>query len=210
MKNQHLKSTLTIAIAAMLMFAFNSDVKAQSKKKSKFKGERAAFHKGSNSLYLGLGVGIGYGYYGDISTLPAFFMAYDHGIIDNAGPGNIGLGGIIAVKAATYKYSAGGYKAVWRNYLIGVRGTWHLTALADKNNRFDPYAGVTVGARISTYEDTYYKVNPAYTNPYDDQRVSPIGGAFIGAKYNFARSVGVFAEAGYDISLFRAGLSFNF
>jgi len=203
--NRFNAAILTLAVVIWM----GTEATAQSKK-SKFKGEHAAFHKGSNALYLGLGVGIGYGYYGDINTLPAFLIAFDHGIVDNVGPGNIGLGGILAVKAATYNYSTGGYRAIWRNYLIGLRGTWHLTVLADKNNRFDPYAGVTIGARISSYEDSYYNLNPAYTNPYNDRRVAPIGGGFIGLKYNFARSAGVFAEAGYDISLFRAGLSINF
>ncbi|MES1223214.1 MAG: hypothetical protein ABUT20_47410, partial [Bacteroidota bacterium] len=81
--------------------------------------------------------------------------------------------------------------------------TYHLTVLKDKNNKFDPYAGVTLGARIYQYKNSY-------GSSYTDNSVYPTFGAFVGAKYNFAKSFGAFAELGYDISFARIGVCFNF
>lgn len=208
MKKVSFKIVKTLIASAILLLIGTNAYSQKSKKK--ISPSQTAFHKGSNTLGLGLGAGVGYNYYGDITSLPAFFVSFDHGIIDNAGPGNIGIGGIVAMKYASYKYTSGGYKAVWRNYIVGARGTWHLTLLADKNNKFDPYGGVTLGLRFTSHDDTYYNLNPTFYPPYAYKSVYPIAGAFVGAKYNFAKAVGVFAELGYDISFFRAGLNFNF
>ena len=83
------------------------------------------------------------------------------------------------------------------------------TILSKKNNKFDPYGGVTVGLRIATYNDTYYSSN-YYNDPYSYNSVYPIVGAFVGAKYNFEKNFGAFAELGYDISFLRAGICLNF
>jgi len=168
---------------------------------SQSSASNAPFVKGSKTLGLSAGFGIGYNYISGYSGLPAFALTYDQGFFENIGPGNIGIGGIIAIKTAHYKYS-GGSKATWNNYFVGVRGTYHLTILADRNNKFDPYAGITVGARIYRYNDNY--------SHYTDNSVYPVAGAFVGAKYNFASIFGAFAELGYDISFARAGICFNF
>ena len=92
--------------AYLLCFVFFSN-KGFAQKKYNTSTE-PPFHKGSNTVGLGLGLGIDYDYYGDITSPPAFFASYDHGIINNLGPGNLGVGGIIALKAASYKYASGG------------------------------------------------------------------------------------------------------
>ncbi len=138
-------------------------------------------------------------------------MSYHHGLIEKVGPGSIGIGGVIGFKSATYKYKYnfnGGnnnYKDTYTNFIIGVRGTYHLTLLANKNNKFDPYGGVTVGFRI--FDHNYGGPD---LNPYNYNSVYPIAGLFVGAKYNFVPNFGVFAELGYDISLIRVGINFNF
>jgi hypothetical protein len=171
----------------------------------KWESSGAPFVKGSKSLGVSAGAGIEYGYYGDYNTLPALAITYDQGIINNVGPGTIGVGGIAAVKTAWYNYKSTGNRARWNNYFIGVRGTYHLTLLKDKNNKFDPYAGVTAGVRVMDYKDDAYE-----TNPHDYNKVNSVVGAFIGAKYNFVPSFGAFAEVGYDISYARIGIAANF
>ena len=168
---------------------------------SQSSGTGAPFVKGSKSLGLSAGFGIGYNYISGYSGLPVLALTYDQGFFENAGPGNIGIGAIVALKTAHYNYS-GGHRAVWKNYFVGIRGTYHLTILADKNNKFDPYAGVTLGVRIYRYDDTY--------SSYANHSLYPVAGAFVGAKYNFARNIGAFAELGYDISFARIGISLNF
>src|SRR5690606_27342499 len=107
-------------------------------------------------------------------------------------------------KSANYKHPGGIHKANWTNVFVGVRGTYHLTLLKDKNNKFDPYGGVTLGMRFLSHKDSNPLTNPAYNRAY------PIGGLFVGARYKFTPNFGVFAEAGYDVSFLRAGLAFSF
>ncbi len=179
-------------------------------KNKKDSGVKPAFDKGSKTLgiFMGIGRNYDYSYYSDIDQIPAFGLIYDQGIVGNAGPGTVGIGGMLAYKGASYKYANGKYKATWSNYILAVRGTYHLTILKDKNNKFDPYAGVMFGLRINSYRDTYYN-NLGY-NPYSYGSVTPVSGFFVGAKYNFAKNIGAFTELGYDISFFRIGLNFNF
>jgi hypothetical protein len=196
---------------AILVAVFSLSVISAFAQKGSSSSSETPFHKGSNTIALGVGIGnnynyySGYSYYTGIVSPPTFLLSFDHGIKDDLGPGNLGIGGIIAMKSATYKYSSGGKKATWKNYIIGVRATYHLTLLADKNNKFDPYAGLTAGVRINTYKDSYYT---SYS--VDDNTVYPVVGVFVGAKYNFAKNFGAFVEAGYDFAFLRGGINFNF
>lgn len=164
------------------------------------------FDKGTKSFSLGIGVGREYDYYGsyyysNYIPTPTVYLIYDQGIIEDVGPGNIGIGGVLAFKNSHYKYGNGD-RATWSNVIIGIRGTYHLTLLRDKNARFDPYGGVTTGVRIFRYRDRFY--DESYGTIY------PVVGLFVGAKYNFTKNIGAFAELGYDISFLRGGLSFSF
>ena len=172
---------------------------ANAQKKSK-NGD-APFGKGDNTIGLFAGLPIGWDdYLSGYTPMPSLGVIFDHGIIDDLGPGNLGVGGVVALNSAKGNYSNG--SATSRNFIIAIRGTYHLTILADRNNKFDPYAGVTAGLRIYEYKNTYLN---ATTNS-----VNPVLGAFVGAKYNFASSFGAFAEVGYDISFVRGGICFNF
>lgn len=169
---------------------------------------KPAFDKGSNTIGLFVGGGVSYGYYGNVTETPALGVLFDHGLLSEIGPGTIGIGGVIAFKSSNYLYNSGNYKATWTNIVVGVRGTYHLTLLKEKNNKFDPYAGVTAGLRILRYKDTYYSA--VGVSPYDYPGAYPVIGGFVGAKYNFAKHFGAFAELGYDISYARIGLNLNF
>ena len=174
-----------------------------------------AFDKGDNTIGISIGAGVNYAYYSNAVSYPALTLYYDHGTFGDIGPGTIGIGGIVGYKAEHYTYPDyyGDYTASWSHIIIAARGTYHLTILKDKNNKFDPYAGIVLGVRINNYNDTY---NDYYYNTYHyyyytrDHSADAVKGVFIGAKYNFAKYVGVFAELGYDISIVRVGLNFNF
>ncbi len=172
-----------------------------------------AFGKGDNTIGISMGLGgsygssvYGYGYNYSKVNLPAIALIYDHGFFGDVGPGTIGIGAYIGYKYS-YLTNYGKYDANWTDLVIGIRGTYHLTILKDKNNKFDPYAGVLAGVRSHSYKNTYYD----YDNTrYDRSRAYPATGVFVGAKYNFAKFFGAFAEVGYDISIIRVGLNFNF
>ena len=102
-------------------------------------GGDAPFAKGSKTIGLSIGAGVDYGYGtyygGNYSNHPAIAVSYDQGIIDNVGPGNIGIGGVIGFKTATYKYSyyyvnTGNltYKDTYTNFIIGVRAVADMVA----------------------------------------------------------------------------------
>lgn len=172
-----------------------------------------AFDKGDNTIGLAIGVGAnhhssvrGYGYDYSYVDWPAFLVTFDHGTFGDVGPGTIGIGGMLGYKYA-YLNNYGDYEASWTDVVIGARGTYHLTILKDKNNHFDPYAGVLLGMRIQTYRNTYYDY---YDDHYDSGGVFPATGVFVGAKYNFTKAFGAFAEVGYDVSVLRIGINFNF
>ncbi len=172
-------------------------------------GAEPAFDKGSNVIGLGIGMGVDYanysGYYGSSTVSPTLYLSYDHGFFAEVGPGTIGIGGVLAYKSSTSKYLT--YKSKYSSTIIGLRGTYHLTLLKDKNNKFDPYAGVTFGLRFNNYKDPY---SDYYNYSYSYNRVNPVAGVFVGAHYNFVPNFGVHAELGYDISFFRVGVNFNF
>jgi hypothetical protein len=209
MKKINLSITLKlISVASIITVCLITNSFAQ--------GGGPPFVKGSKTIGLALGAGVNYGYvtsYGGryVNSLPAFAIIYDQGIINDVGPGTIGIGGIAGIKTAHYNYyyyynpnNNGNYKKTWTNIIFGLRATYHLTLLKDKNNKFDPYGGVMLGFRILDYKN-----NDAFDN-YNYNTFYPIGGAFVGAKYNFTQNFGVFAELGYDISLVKIGINFNF
>jgi hypothetical protein len=195
-------TTCALALAATSVFAQKKDVKEKS--------SETPFHKGSSTIALGIGLGgVSYNYYGSVNRMPAGVLYFDHGIKDNLGPGNLGIGGLVGYTSARYKYSSGGYKATWTNVVVAVRATWHLTILADKNNKFDPYGGAMAGVRVFGYNDSYYE-DLGLTNPYSYNSVYPTYGLFVGAKYNFSPNFGAWSELGYDIAFLKLGLNFNF
>jgi hypothetical protein len=200
MKNTIFNNEKFYACFALIMISITLPLYSQD--------NEPAFKKGSKTIGFAAGFGVEYGYYSGYRTLPAFTVIYDQGFFEDVGPGTIGIGGMVGVKTAHFNYATGGYKSKWNNYIIGVRGTYHLTILKDKNNSFDPYAGIMLGIRIYRYKDTYY--DSFGNNPYSYRNLYFVQGAFIGAKYNFTNNFGVFAEAGYDISLARVGLNINF
>ncbi len=192
------------ALLMMLILCASTNVMAK-KKKWDDAGKKAPFDKSSKTVGVFAGAGVGYSYtyyYGYApSFAPSFGVLYDQGLL-KAGPGTVGIGGIIAANLSHVSYVGGG--ATYDNFIIGVRGTWHLSILKEKNNKFDPYGGVMAGVRISSYDYT-----DAYTRHIKTHGVKPAQGVFVGAKYNFSRHFGAFAEVGFDAALFKIGLNFN-
>lgn len=191
----------TVHIVLAVLFATQSI--AQEKAES---NSGNAFGIGTKNLGFSIGFGLGYSYYANMTNLPAIAVTYDQGFKEGVGPGTIGLGGIVGYKGASYDYptTVGSYKASWTNIIIAARGSYHLHV---KNNKLDPYGGIMAGVRITSYKDTWFDSNPALINPNKYGGVFPAIGLFIGTKYNFSSKAGVFAELGYDVSLFRLGFA---
>ncbi|RSK37171.1 hypothetical protein [Hymenobacter metallilatus] len=170
----------------------------------------ALFQKGTTMVNLGVGLGLGYGYgFGSgLKATPAVSLSLEKGIIEGIGPGVIGIGGLIGYKGYHYDYPGTDYKARWNNIIVLVRGTYHYDLL--QNSKLDTYAGVSLGARIESYKDTYYSeyLGGRYDNSYGGARVE--GGIFIGGRYFLTDNIGAFAEAGYDMSYLKLGVTARF
>jgi hypothetical protein len=171
------------------------------------------FTGGSFTLNPGLGYGYDYGYLG--TFYPAIGISGDYGLKVNAGPGTIGIGGIVGFKFGYYDYTYNNYTANYSETVLALRGTYHWTPPGAP--KLDLYGGIPVGIRFDHYSEwnnhiTGYDING---NPiYSYYQVSatatyPFLGLFIGAAYYFNNRVGIFGELGYDVSIFTIGISFK-
>ena len=190
------KITLGLS-AALLMSAAAVPALAQSVKKG---GARPAFDVNDNTLALGVGFGAPVNH-GSTNAPVSFVVIFDHGTFGNVGPGTIGLGGIFGITNAYYRHGNGD-KQNWTDIVLAARGTYHLWILKDKNNKFDPYGGASVGVRIESSNGA-----PGYAN-YSDAH--PYLAVFVGAKYNVSRNFGFWSELGNDVAFFKLGVNFNF
>jgi hypothetical protein len=163
------------------------------------------FDKGDMVLSTGLGLGStyigGWNSYYKISV-PPIFVAGDYCIREDLGPGNLGVGGILAYSAYKYHYNYGvyDYGSKYSTFIIGARGTYHFVDLVDK---LDLYGGVVIGAKILTHKEfgDYQGSDYSYNNSgvvYD---------LFAGARYYFTDNLGVMGELGYGISWLKIGIS---
>ena len=158
------------------------------------------FHKGTKLLGLSLGISFD-NFYSQIKPHPIPVITYDQGLFDNLGIGNVGVGGIATCKFLHYTYPGSPYTAHANAYYLGLRGTYHFTFLAKKNNNFDPYAGLMLGLKFFHSEDTYRQ--------YKAGKVSLAEGIFIGARYRLDDRFSAFSELGYDISFISIGVNVN-
>jgi hypothetical protein len=168
----------------------------------------AQFEIGSKNLNLGIGFGgyLSYSSAGDFSSSPTLFAAYDQGIIDNIGPGTIGIGGFAAFKTANYNYDYfGGYRDTgrWTNFVVGARGTYHYPLDVDK---LDVYGVFNLGLVLESFKYTStYPGIVASNYDYNDSFLYYAVNA--GATYQVSPKFGVFAEVGYDIAWLKAGIN---
>lgn len=158
---------------------------------------------------------------------PSFHLAVDYGV-KRLGPGTFGFGGALAIKTASWSLATsqpldndfdyfGGYvphKERWTDIIIGLRGTYHLDL--PKAPKFDLYFGLMLGARITQYHYSGYEIITWWPHPYtykevgfNNTRTYPVGGLFLGCKYYFTESVGMFGEIGWDVAALKLGVSFK-
>jgi len=105
------------------------------------------------------------------------------------------------------------------NTFILARGEYHFNRLIGLDRKFDLYAGVVAGARITMEKQTeVYEgwgtqgQSGSWRNDYGDRRYSNVGptaGPFAGFRLYFAKNVAVYAELGWAVTNFRTGLAFR-
>jgi hypothetical protein len=117
---------------------------------------------------------------------------------------NIAVGGFFDY--ARYRRNFGGYKWNYNFLYFGGRASYHLGDLLGElglaEDKFDPYAGLSLGIKTASYNDNTGLDD--YVSPYS---TGVFLGAHVGSRYYFNEKIGAFAEVGYGVSALRLGLT---
>jgi hypothetical protein len=162
-------------------------------------------------INVGAGVGLNYSGSGysysklnNVSSWPALSVSFEQGVIENIGPGVIGIGGLLGYKH--YSWQSSGVDGAWEGIVMTGRGTYHYNLL--RHPKLDTYAGVAVGIRREKYR--YESLDITNYSSYSRSGIAFQPGLFIGGRYFVSNIVGAFVEVGYDVSYLKAGLTARF
>jgi hypothetical protein len=154
--------------------------------------QTGTFKQGEKVINLGVGLGNTlYGTFGAYynSSMPALFISGDYCLREDLGPGNLGVGAIMAYSSFKYEYLTESKR--YSTFYVAARGTYHFDELVDK---LDLYGGVSIGFRIGEYLSS----SPIYP------------GIFVGARYYLSNNIAGMAELGDDIAWLKLGVSLKF
>jgi|WetSurMetagenome_2_1015567.scaffolds.fasta_scaffold439505_1 hypothetical protein len=179
---------LTIMFVALGLTSYSQDV----------------FNKGNQGINAG--IGLGPGYYGSYGFGFGINGSYEYAIVEvpmgSSLKGVVGVGGGVGIcfSSDPLPYDNGKYH--YTNWSIMARGTYHFIFM----DKLDPYAGLTLG-----YMGYSWKWKDG---DYSPEESSGSGGSFepgffVGARYFFTDSFGVFAELGYQINVIEMGVAFK-
>ena len=187
------KILLSISALAAMSFSTASDASAQVIKgfyKQSYKSRNnGTFDKGTGIFSIGIGAP-SHNHSFD-PRLPALYLKYEKGLMNE-----VGLGFIGGLSFGRHGRSRDGAF----NSLFGVLGYYHFNKIIPVRN-LDVYAGAGVGLNIFN----------AYNWNDGDVRVNIIPLFKGGVRYYFTPSFGAFVESGYDrISSVNAGVTFRF
>ncbi|MGB5555072.1 MAG: hypothetical protein WBM83_10480 [Flavobacteriaceae bacterium] len=154
--------------------------------------EAQEFESGTNAINLGLGLGGSYGTFTTSSVSPGISVSYERGIWDIGGPGVISLGGYVGTKS--YKYDYFDNSSKWTYTTVGVRGAYHFNGLEVEN--LDVYGGAMLAYNIANFSGDSVAFEVAST-------IRPT--FFVGGRWYFNDTFGVFAEAGYGVAYLTIG-----
>ena len=147
-----------------------------------------------STSYLHAGIGFGGGFYSGTITLPPISVSYEKAVTEN-----ISVGAIVGYSSSKYVYfTTDEYKYTY--ILIGARGNYHFAT----SEKFDPYAGVTLGYNIVSV------TAPGSGGNYNAKGSALLAGGQLGANYYFSSNLGAFAELGYGIGILTIGISAKF
>lgn len=167
-----------------------------------------SFYKNLQVVNMGLGIGGHYTYYSSFSSSsPAIGVSYEKGIINDWGPGTVGIGAYIGTKSHRYQgeTSDGRLDYKWTNTIIGARGTYHYNPFDIRE--LDLYGGLGLSYHLTTIKDrSDYNSPRSLRNSPDYIDLS----LFLGGRYYFNEDWAGFLELGYGISSITIGASYQF
>ena len=156
-----------------------------------------------------LGVGFGwYGYGYGTTSLPAFSLSLEKGIMDLENIGPLSIGGIVGFKHATYAWNSS-YDWSWNDIIIAARAAIHYDLF--KVSKLDTYGGVALGVRSES--ESYYTYALVY--PYEVRKATSsfthgLFALYVGGRYYFSDKLAGFGELGYGLGYLTLGLSYKF
>jgi hypothetical protein len=173
-------------------------------------GYSQVFDKTSQAINIDLGFGH-VDYPGEYYSggFPSITASYEHGVaeIDMGAEltGVISVGGFLGSSMRYYNAYGAYDNDDWRetHFYIAARGNFHFIF----HDKFDPYAGLMIGARIPTLTWLGDGDEPEEVDAKDP---SPYAGIFIGGRWFFTDNIAVNAELGYLVSIFNVGVTFKF
>jgi hypothetical protein len=142
---------------------------------------------------------------GEKMKMPVISANFDY-LLKKAGPGIIGVGGLLGIVITEDYYSYYFPDEYYRytKFYLGARATYHwFPGTSDKINT---YAGFSLGAKIVSAKYTGSSVNPSLSS----NGSGAFGGPFVGIRYLFNPNIGVNAELGYGVAVLTLGGSFKF
>ena len=159
--------------------------------------------KGKNLLNIGVGVGNNF-FPTEFRTYSPLnpVISYERSISEVI---SLGVQSSSAVSSSDYLIGGDAIATISTGALyIGGRGSYHFNeALTLNSDKYDVYVGASVGYVLLRQNKD--------AKTYDTLKNTVGYGAFAGAKYYFAPSFGVYAEAGYQtLSSLTFGFTFKF
>jgi hypothetical protein len=160
------------------------------------------FDKGSHGINAGIGLGPGY-YGSGYGFAVGVNGSYEYGIVSipmgSKLTGVVGVGGLAGASFTTLNEFGGDYR--YTNWTLVARGTYHFVFM----DKFDPYAGIVLGYMGTSWKWKGDATIPDESGNYGDFR----GGFFVGARYYFSDSFGVYGELGYLLNFLNLGVTFK-
>lgn len=222
-KNNIMKK-LVFSLILAAFFMHPGFISAQNKNKNNSAGDGSkCFNESTKIINLGLGF-LGAGYYKysrgfgyTYKSTPAFSISYEQAIPKKLGPGYLGVGAYFGYKSENYRYdnyyNKNGvnyyYSHNYTHMFIAARAAYHADAL--NFSKGELYFGGVLGVRIQSYRYENNSPDPDKNlYAYSGGNVYPGYSLFVGGRYYFTNSIGMFGEIGYGISYLTLGLSFKF
>lgn len=116
----------------------------------------------------------------------------------------ISVGGFFDYALYGTKFGDRRWKSQFASF--GVRSSYHLAdALGIGDDRFDPYAGVSVGTRTAIHRAKFEE-----EGRFVPRLKGLLPGIHVGGFYHFSQKFGGFAEMGWGIAALRLGLTGKF
>lgn len=171
--------------------------------------QRTPYEKGTMLIHAGLG------FYSTVYTSehsPSYNIGIERGVA-SAGPGIIGVGLVGNFQTSSFNsYETGStanyYIFDMKSYTFDIRGTYHPAFFPSKI--IDVYGGFSIGANFINKNVT--PSGSPFTSPNLD--LGPKSDLHIGLLAGFRAylfpKIGIFGEAGYDVSPLKLGLVAKF